>query len=204
MRGGYFLATDFINFATSWVEGTGLSLAKKLAKLHTTTAPVPKDFSSPRFGFRVRTFCGSTEQRNDWSSSWANFFANQRLKPILLTCQTRNPTDAELARLISRTAFEVVPRLIGDSHLNGGRGVSPVVVHGDLWSGNKGRGVIRGGGQEEVVFDPSSCYAHSEYELGIMKMFGGFDDAFFEEYHKLKPQDEPVEEYEDRIKLYKL
>jgi fructosamine-3-kinase len=94
--------------------------------------------------------------------------------------------------------------LIGDGHLNGGKGVTPVVVHGDLWTGNQGRGVIGKGGMEEIVFDPSSCYAHSEYEVGIMRMFGGFDGAFFEEYHKLKPKDEPVEEYDDRIELYKL
>ena len=48
----------------------------------------------------------------------------------------------------------------------------PVVIHGDLWSGNKGKGVIGGeGAVEEVVFDPSAVYGHSEYELGIMNMF---------------------------------
>lgn len=48
----------------------------------------------------------------------------------------------------------------------------PVVIHGDLWSGNKGKGVIGGeGAVEEVVFDPSAVWGHSEYELGIMNMF---------------------------------
>lgn len=35
-----------------------------------------------------------------------------------------------------------------------------------------------------------------------MRMFGGFNSAFWEEYHKLVPKAEPVEEFEDRIKLY--
>jgi fructosamine-3-kinase len=35
---------------------------------------------------------------------------------------------------------------------------------------------------EELVYDSSSCYAHSEFELGIMKMFGGFGAGFLEEY----------------------
>lgn len=62
----------------------------------------------------------------------------------------------------------MVPRLIGDAHLNHGRGVTPVVVHGDLWSGNAGKGVLPGmKGPEDVVFDSSACYAHSEYELGM-------------------------------------
>lgn len=37
-----------------------------------------------------------------------------------------------------------------------------------------------------------------------MKMFGGFGSAFFDEYHKAIPKAEPVEEYEDRVKLYQL
>jgi fructosamine-3-kinase len=100
----------------------------------------------------------------------------------------------------------VVPRLLGNGHLGGRRGIMPVLVHGDLWIGNRVRGTIAslGGGIEEVVFDPSACWAHSEYELGIMRMFGGFSAGFFHEYHRLVPKAEPVWEYEDRIKLYQL
>ncbi|KAH8623665.1 hypothetical protein IG631_21370 [Alternaria alternata] len=37
-----------------------------------------------------------------------------------------------------------------------------------------------------------------------MNMFGGFGGPFLKEYHKLCPKTEPVEEYEDRVKLYEL
>jgi fructosamine-3-kinase len=47
-------------------------------------------------------------------------------------------------------------------------------------------------------------YGHSEYELGIMNMFGGFGGSGWKEYQKLVPKAEPQEEYEDRIKLYEL
>jgi len=57
---------------------------------------------------------------------------------------------------------------------------------------------------EDVVFDPSSCYAHSEYEAGIMNMFGGFNGQFWKEYFEIKVKDEPREEYEDRVALYGL
>jgi fructosamine-3-kinase len=57
---------------------------------------------------------------------------------------------------------------------------------------------------EEVVYDPSSAYAHSEFEWGIMRMFGGFTGPFEKEYHGLKPKDEPVGEWEDRVALYEL
>jgi protein-ribulosamine 3-kinase len=154
----------------------------------------------------MATCCGSTEQPNEWSPSWPDFFANQRLRAINNACTKSNGSDPELTKLVEHTASVVVPRLLGDSHLrtHNGTPVVPVVVHGDLWSGNHGRGSIGTGGVEEVVFDPSSCYAHSEYDLGIMKMFGGFGGSFLKEYHKLKPKDEPVEEYDDRVDLYQL
>lgn len=99
----------------------------------------------------------------------------------------------------------MVPRLIGDEHLNNGKGVTPVVVHGDLWSGNASRGIIGGEGDpQDVVYDSSACYAHSEFDLGIMNMFGGFGAGFFKEYHSQCPKTEPTDEYEDRVALYEL
>jgi len=116
-----------------------------------------------------------------------------------------NGKDLELEKLVEATASTVVPRLLGRDHLNNGNEVTPVVVHGDLWSGNAGRGIIGGQGEkQDVVYDPSACYAHNEYELGIMKMFGGFGGSFFQEYHRLCPKTEPIDEYEDRIALYEL
>jgi protein-ribulosamine 3-kinase len=54
--------------------------------------------------------------------------------------------------------------------------VQPVVVHGDLWSGNASVGKLPGMSEaEEVTYDSSACYAHSEYELGDMKMYVAFD-----------------------------
>jgi fructosamine-3-kinase len=105
--------------------------------------------------------------------------------------------------LIEDTCEKVVPRLLSDGHLGGKEGIKPVVVHGDLWSGNASRGVIGSApGTEEVIFDSSASYSHSEFELGIMKMFGGFGGAFLREYHQFVPKTEPVKEYDDRVALY--
>ena len=216
-NGGAFLVTEFLDMSTSarankgsgageeGEKGSGLSLAQKLGKLHTIPAPIPEGHNRPMFGFPVSTCCGDTEQENDFSDSWPDFFARHRLLAILKKSERTNGKDASLRAAVEKTAKEVVPRLIGDGHLNHGKGVTPVVVHGDLWSGNKGRGRIGGkGAVEEVVFDPSCVYAHSEYELGIMRMFGGFGPGFLRDYHALCPKTEPVEEYEDRVALYEL
>ncbi|KAF2089821.1 Ketosamine-3-kinase [Saccharata proteae CBS 121410] len=182
------------------------TLAAKLARLHTTPAPPPPGETKPQFGFPVPTCCGDTPQDNTFTPSWSTFYANSRLRYIDSLSTASNGPDPDLSALVERTASEVVPRLIGDDHLNGGKGVTPVVVHGDLWSGNASKGSISGVSErvEDVVYDPSACYAHSEYEIGIMKMFGGFGKTFFDEYHRLCPKTEPVEEYEDRVKLYEL
>jgi len=211
--GQSFLVTDFLNLSGrggSGGKGNTMTLAQKMAKLHATPAPIPQGYDKPMYGFAVPTCCGDTPQDNTFSESWAEFYAERRLRFILGRAEKRNGKDEELADLVAKTASKVVPRLLREGHLGGKEGIKPVVVHGDLWSGNAGRGTIMDGGEEEesgvqdVVYDSSACFAHCEYELGIQKMFGGFGPAFFEEYHKLCPKTEPVEEYDDRISLYEL
>jgi protein-ribulosamine 3-kinase len=202
-----FLVTDFLNLASrSAPKSSGPSLAAKLAKLHTTPAPMPDGHDKLMFGFPVTTCCGDTPQDNSFKDSWADFYANNRLRFILRRAEKSNGVDKELHNLVETTAAKVVPRLLSDDHLNNGKGVTPVVVHGDLWSGNAGVGTIgtNGAASQDVVYDSSACYAHSEFELGIMKMFGGFGGNFLKEYHDLCPKTEPAGEYEDRVKLYEL
>lgn len=199
--GNFFLATDFLDLRGSGPEGSGLSLAQKLAKLHTTVAPVPDGYDKPMFGFPLTTCCGSTEQDNSWKESWADFYANNRLRPIGRQCVKSNGKDGDFEKALETVAGKVVPRLIGDDTV---KGIKPVVIHGDLWSGNHSRGIIAGqGGVEEVVYDASAVYGHSEYELGAMRMFGGFG-GFWKEYEKLIPKAEPKGEWEDRVALYEL
>lgn len=203
-----FLVTDFLHLSSRSGSKSkpGQSLAAKLARLHTSPAPIPDGFDRPLFGFPVTTCCGDTPQDNTYKGSWAQFYAENRLQAILRQAEKRNGKESEIHELVKRTVSKVVPRLIGDDHLNGGKGVTPVVVHGDLWSGNASAGVIgdSNGDSEDVIFDASACYAHNEFELGIMKMFGGFGQSFLQEYHELCPKTEPTDEYEDRVKLYEL
>ncbi|MCJ1352858.1 MAG: hypothetical protein MMC33_002842 [Icmadophila ericetorum] len=203
---GSFLLTEFLDLnARDADKGTGLSLAQKLAKLHTTSAPIPDGCDRPMFGFHTTTYCGSTPQENTYRKSWSEFYAENRLRAIAMLIERKPGADTGLLLLIEKTAMEVVPRLLGDGHLGGEKGIFPVVVHGDLWSGNKNSGRIGGSGSvEAVVYDPSSCYAHSEYDLGIMKMFGGFDKKFYDTYYVLVPKTEPENEYNDRVELYEL
>ncbi|KAJ5105207.1 hypothetical protein NUU61_002554 [Penicillium alfredii] len=213
----FFLATEFLDLSgamgrTTGDETTPTTLAHRLGKLHTTPAPADPETGRRRFGFPVPTFCGDTKQPNHFSDSWADFYANERLLRILATSEERNGRDPQLRNLVEKTAHSVVPRLLGDDHLGynsrgEGERIVPVVVHGDLWSGNADCGRIVGGRDDkpaDVVYDPSACYGHSEFDLGIMHMFGGFSPRFFDQYHRVVPKTEPVEEYNDRVELYEL
>ncbi len=46
----------------------------------------------------------------------------------------------------------------------------PVILHGDLWSGNVG---YDGTKKSSVIYDPSSYYGHNGADSGISRMFGG-------------------------------
>ncbi|UYV81823.1 hypothetical protein LAZ67_20002625 [Cordylochernes scorpioides] len=52
-----------------------------------------------------------------------------------------------------------------------------------------------------IIFDPASFYGHSEFDLSIASMFGGFSHDFFDAYHQLIPKEQG---FENRQKLYEL
>jgi hypothetical protein len=53
-----------------------------------------------------------------------------------------------------------------------------------------------------VAFDPATFYGHHEYDLAIAAMFGGFNKAFYSEYHKYIPQQPGFNKRQDLYKLF--
>ncbi|KAL9628616.1 MAG: hypothetical protein Q9204_005779 [Flavoplaca sp. TL-2023a] len=187
------------------------SFAQKLALLHLARRK-PNLVCRPSkeiFGFHVPTYVAGAlyirGKKNYWTQTWSTFFVDFRLRPIWLAAKRKRMPQRSQKRLYRCILKTVVPRLLRSGHLGGEHGIEPALVHGELWSENKIRGSTgRADHAEDMVFNPASFYAHSEYELAAMRMFGEYSSGFFKEYHLLVPKTRPVEEYEARQTLYQV
>lgn len=128
------------------------------------------------FGFDVPTCCGKISQNNEWSDNWIEFYARNRLDAQIKSI-TENYGDREVIEYWSELQLSVHQFFTDCTQ------IEPALLHGDLWSGNIGQ--VQG---TPVIFDPSSFYGHSEFDLSISNMFGGFPSKFYTEYFKKIPK----------------
>ncbi len=165
--------------ATDWQEQMGRSLAE----LHSAT-------KNDRFGFDANNYLGLSKQINSWQDDWLSFWRDQRLglqlKRLAMITDKNDPILAKGEKLMSRLDL-----LLGNIE------EPAVLLHGDLWSGNA---AANEKGQP-VIFDPASYYGHREAEIGMMRMFGGFDARCEAAYAEVWPLQDGSEQ---RISLYRL
>lgn len=153
-----------------------------LAKLH--------EVSADAFGFEHDTVIGGLRQPNPWTSSWLDFFRQQRLLHM-----AREALDAGRlpARLMSR-----IEALAGRLDRWIEEPERPSLVHGDMWTGN----VLCRGGRIAAFIDPAIYYADAEIELAFGTLFGTFGTPFFESYQRRGPLRPGF--FEQRRDLYNL
>ncbi|KAJ3732481.1 fructosamine kinase [Lentinula guzmanii] len=166
-------------------------LAKRLAiELHTYR-------SRDGFGFKVPTYCGATRMKNGWYDSWEQCYS-EMIGDLLVILEKRGRYQ-ELCTKGQSIRKEVIPKLLGPLR------VEPVLLHGDLWSGNVGVDSATG---EPVILTRRHSLGTTkritEPSLAIARIFGGFPPSFFGEYHKHLPKAKPESQYELRGHLYEL
>ncbi|KAL8610891.1 hypothetical protein ACOMHN_056746 [Nucella lapillus] len=139
------------------------------------------------FGFHVPTCCGYIPHCNDWTTTWEELYARKLDEQVTLLQQEHNDREAsqEWSGLQCR-----LPQFFA------GMDITPALLHGDLWSGNASEIA-----DAPVVFDPASFYGHSEFELAIASIFGGFPQSFFNSYFNVIPK---AAGFQSRLELYKL
>ncbi|KAI4522882.1 Ketosamine-3-kinase [Schizophyllum commune Loenen D] len=181
-----YFVSEYKNIG-SLTEGAGIRLGELMGtKLHRHTSP------NGQFGFEVPTYCGATRMRNGWFPTWEELY-NDKIGELLDALKGQR--SGELVSKGEQVRKTVIPKLLGPLK------IEPVILHGDLWSGNAGTDRNTG---EPAIFDPSSFYGHNEFDLAIARVFGGFPRSFYATYHKHFPKAEPVDQYELRMELYEM
>jgi fructosamine-3-kinase len=175
--------------ALEWIEvgdprsSTEAEFGRALARLHQATPA--------SFGREDRRPTGSRGLPNEPTGTWAEFYGAQRLLPL-----------ARLARdgaALPSHAIAALERLADPQRLArfGAADEPPARLHGDLWAGNR---VVDGRGQSWLI-DPAAHGGHREFDLAMMRLFGGFgDDAFtaYAEVHAL------ADGWPDRVPLHQI
>jgi len=162
-------------------QGNEFSLGQALAKLH---RPRPQEC----FGWIENNYIGTNKQSNIHHKCWNDFWLKERMQIQWFLALEKGFTkglEPLQARLFSTSA-----ELLSDHQ------PTPALLHGDLWSGNKG---FTAG--EPLIFDPASYYGDRETDLAFSELFGGFGQDFYAGYNSTFPL---PESYQQRKHLYNL
>jgi fructosamine-3-kinase len=159
---------------------TDEKLGRGLATIH--------KYGAEKFGFYHDNYCGATIQNNSWKSGWVEFYRDSRLRFLLDLIRKRRPLPAGEIAVYDRL-LDKIPELLPAEH-------TPALIHGDLWSGNY-MDTIKG----PALIDPASCFAAHEMEMGIMTLFGGFSQRFYDAYNEVYPL---LHDWRERNPLYQL
>lgn len=174
-----FLLMDWIQegqkSAVYWEE-----LGVGLAHLHMAT--------QPDFGLGSDNFIASIGQVNQEKPSWPDFFIQNRLEPLIGRAYFEGLVTHDFLKKFQKI-YPLLTSVFPKER--------PALLHGDLWSGN----VIQGKEGKPVLIDPAVYYGHREMDLAFSRLFGGFDESFYQSYEVVFPL-EPG--FQQRVPIYNL
>jgi fructosamine-3-kinase len=147
--------------------------------------------SQAYFGLDEENYIGSLTQSNSSHIQWSTFYAECRIMPlvkILFDSKAFSNQDLDNANSFCNKLVELFP------------GEPPALLHGDLWAGNY---LISSSGYA-AVFDPAVYFGHREMDIGMTKLFGGFDQQFYNFYNDTYPLEKGWEKRLPVSQLYPL
>lgn len=194
----HFFLCDYIEIDHR--QPNPVKLAESISELHRRSIyerVAPKD----EFGFHPTPYDGKLPLVTDWDSNWVSFYTKLLEGAYKLDIQA-NGHWMELDNAMKITLEKVIPRLLGRLYEDG-RKVKPCLIHGDLWETNIGTDPRTG---NIYIFDSCAYYAHHEMAIGMWRCDHHHMKAkeYRNEYFKRFEPDEPVDEYDDRNRLYSL
>ena len=118
---------------------------------------------------------GSLGVPNVACASWAEFYAQCRLLPLAAIASDRNAVSGRTVKAIEQLANRLSGLGVPDE--------PAALLHGDLWAGNR---LVDVHGQSWLI-DPAAHHGHREFDLAMMRLFGGFGDHCFAAYDESYP-----------------
>jgi fructosamine-3-kinase len=145
--------------------------------------------SAPSYGFANAGFIGPLPMDNRPLPTWAEFWWERRIQPLLRQALDAGRLSVDDATVIAELEDEV-PDLVGPPE-------TIARLHGDLWSGN----VHWADGGCPWLIDPAVYGGHREVDLAMLRLFGGVGYRTFAAYEEAWPL---ADGHEDRVPLYQL
>ncbi|WP_313385979.1 fructosamine kinase family protein [Chishuiella sp.] len=177
---------DFQYLLLEWIEPSTPTvvnwekLGRNLAKLHQNT--------NNQFGWSEDNYIGIVLQPNKFEDNWNDFYAQNRILPMMKLLKNKQlitSKQIKSAENLCKQFDSIFPK------------EKPALIHGDFWNGN----IISGVKGEFNLIDPAIYYGNREMDIAMAKLFGGFDDTFFDAYQEITPL-EPG--YEERLPVTQL
>ena len=172
-----------------WIEtnhnnNNQAEIGKALANLHKRT--------NQYFGFDYDNTIGEMPQYNAVKqsiTSWSYFFWEYRLSfQIKYALEKKLISHKEYKKLL--LIKSKIENLLDNS-------IKPSLLHGDLWIGN-----VISGKNSPIFIDTSCYYGHSEADLALTYMFGGFSNDFYKTYEVYNPLEPGSEQRKPIYMLY--
>ena len=176
---GAFLLLEYINQGRP-DKAFWKNFGEKLAQLHLQSAQY--------FGLEYDNFIGRLPQSNTQHSSWSDFYANERLLPQLRMAKDSYSLPPFCTLGVERLCGQLEDRCPNEP---------PALIHGDLWRGN----FLCAENNTATLIDPAPCFAHREMDLAMARLFGGFDEKFFQSYQDCYPTETGLQQ---RIAIYQI
>ena len=143
------------------------------------------------FGLDHDNYIGSLEQKNTSKKTWADFYAQMRIMPLVQRSFDLSLLDKNEVRM-AENLCKKLPDLLPIEN--------PSLIHGDLWSGN----LICDRQGEPVLIDPAVYYGFREMDLAMLNLFGSVPSKSIEEYENIFPLCKGWQQRTDINQLYPL
>ena len=143
------------------------------------------------FGLDEDNYIGSRRQLNDRHDDWQTFYTECRIMSLvrsLFYSRIYSSSDLKKAESLCSRFGQIFPM------------ESSALLHGDLWAGNY---LIHSSGYA-AIYDPAVYCGHREMDIGMTKLFGGFDSSFYDSYNKTYPLEKGWEQRLPLTQLYPL